>query len=271
MLDAWIRANAANVQVTLFFSLFIFFAFVEGLVPRRPGPMRRHARWLPNMLLTALNLVVMSLLPVTFLGLAMWAQAGGIGVLNAFSLPLAAFIAANLLIRGFISFLTHYLNHKVPWFWRVHRVHHLDTELDISTTVRFHPLEFGINLLLGAPVAVAFGLPPWVLLPYEILDAAITVFSHANIRIPMRLDRVMRYVVVTPDLHRVHHSSWQPETDSNFSAVFPLWDVIFGTVRTQTRTPHETMRLGLEEVSDGRENRLLWLLGSPFVRRLTLG
>jgi len=151
---------------------------------------------------------------------------------------------------------------------RVHRVHHLDTELDISTTVRFHPAEFIVNLAVGIPIVVAFGLSPWVLLLYEIFDAVITLFSHANVRIPPALDRVLRYVIVTPDLHRVHHSAWQTETDSNFGAVFPVWDIVFGTFRTATREPHETMALGLEEVRDDRASRLGWLLRSPLLDRL---
>jgi sterol desaturase/sphingolipid hydroxylase (fatty acid hydroxylase superfamily) len=173
-----------------------------------------------------------------------------------------------LLARGFISFFTHYLMHKVPLLWRLHRVHHLDTELDVSTTVRFHPFEFLAALIPGVPLVVAFGMSPWVLMLYEILDAVVTLFSHANIRLPESLDRLLRYVIVTPDLHRVHHSSWQTETDSNFSAVFPIWDIVFKTFRTETRVSHETMELGLEEVRDERANRFLWLLGSPFLGRL---
>lgn len=154
--------------------------------------------------------------------------------------------------------------HKVPLFWRVHRVHHFDTELDVSTTVRFHPFEFALALLLGGPVVLLLGLSPWMLLLYEILDAGVTLVSHANVGLPARLERVLRYLVVTPDLHRVHHSSWQPETDSNFGAVFPVWDLLFGTFRSETRHPQEVMELGLAEVRDGRQHRLGWLLRSPF-------
>ena len=156
--------------------------------------------------------------------------------------------------------------HKVSWFWRLHRVHHLDTELDVSTTVRFHPLEFAVALLIGIPLVLVFGLTLWILLLYELLDAVVTLFSHANIRLPMAVDRVLRFIIVTPDLHRIHHSSWQPETDSNFSAVFPIWDIVFGTFRTQTRAPQETMELGLEEIRDERANRMMWLLASPLLR-----
>jgi sterol desaturase/sphingolipid hydroxylase (fatty acid hydroxylase superfamily) len=240
----------------------------EVLAPKRPGPMFRKERWLTNFLMTALNIAVMGMLPVTFFGVAVWAQKQDYGLFNYFSLPLGVLVVGTLLARGFISFFTHYLMHKVPLLWRLHRVHHLDTELDVSTTVRFHPFEFLAALIPGVPLVVAFGMAPWVLMLYEILDAVVTLFSHANIRLPQSLDRVLRYIIVTPDLHRVHHSSWQRETDSNFSAVFPIWDIIFKTFRTETRAPHETMELGLEEVRDERTNRFLWLLGSPFLGRL---
>ena len=269
MIDTWIIENADSVQVALFFTLFAIFGLAEALAPKRSGPIHRKARWLTNLVLTTLNIIVMGLLPVTFFGMGVWAQEQGYGLFNNVSLPLAVLVMGTLLARGFISFFTHFLMHKVPLLWRLHRVHHLDTELDITTTVRFHPFEFLGALIPGVPLVVAFGLSPWVLLLYELLDAAITLFSHANIRLPERLERVLRYVIVTPDLHRVHHSSWQPETDSNFSAVFPIWDILFGTFRTDTRMPQETMELGLEEVRDERTNRFLWLLGSPFLRRFT--
>ena len=267
MIDQWITQNAENLQFALFFILFFVFSLAEVFEPKRPGPMHRKQRWLTNFLLTALNVAVLSLLPVTFFSVAVWAHEKGFGLFNQFALPAGVFIAGNLLARGFISFFTHFLMHKVPLLWRLHRVHHLDTELDVSTTVRFHPLEFVASLLIGVPVVIGLGLSLWVLLLYEILDAVVNLFSHANIRLPVAVDRVLRYLIVTPDLHRVHHSSWLPETDNNFSAVFPIWDIIFGTFRTQTRAPQETMELGLEEVRDDRANRFLWLLGSPFLRR----
>jgi len=268
MIDQWISQNANDLQVALFFTLFFLFSLAEVFEPKRPGPMHRKERWLTNLLMTALNITVMGLLPVTFFGMAVWANKQGYGLFNYFTLPVGVLVIGTLLARGFISFFTHYLMHRVPLFWRLHRVHHLDTEMDVSTTVRFHPFEFLAALFPGVPLVVAFGLSPWVLLLYEVFDAVVTLFSHANIRLPGSIERVLRYIIVTPDLHRVHHSSWQPETDSNFSAVFPIWDIVFGTFRTETRAPQESMELGLEEVRDKRANRLWWLLSSPFFGQL---
>jgi sterol desaturase/sphingolipid hydroxylase (fatty acid hydroxylase superfamily) len=254
------------MQVILFFVLFVVFAVAEVFEPKRPGPPRRRTRWVVNLGLTLINIVVLSLLPVSLFTVSIWAFRQNVGLLNWLELPAVAVVMLTLLGRGLISFLTHYLNHRVPAFWRVHRVHHLDTELDVSTTVRFHPFEFVIGLLPGVPLAVTFGFSPWVLLLYELLDAAVTLFSHANIRLPPRLERLLRYMIVTPDLHRVHHSSYQLETDSNFSAVFPIWDMVFGTYRTSTRVPQEQMQIGLKEIRDERTERLSWLLASPLIK-----
>jgi sterol desaturase/sphingolipid hydroxylase (fatty acid hydroxylase superfamily) len=264
----WILKHGESLQFVLFFGLLGILAIAERRVPRRPDPMDRVLRWPVNYFLTVLNIGAMGMLPVSFIGAALWAESHGWGLFNTVRLPFAVLICANLLVRAFISFLTHYLNHAVPVLWRVHRVHHLDTELDVSTTVRFHPLEFFIAMLLGVPIVVACGLTPSILMVYELLDAVVTIWSHANVRLPASVDRVLRYIVVTPDLHRVHHSAWLPETNSNFGAVFPIWDLIFGTFTATTRVAHEEMPLGLETVRGRDAHRPLWLLTSVFNREL---
>ena len=265
--DEWILRNGENLQVAGFFALLVILILAERWAPRRPGPMDRGRRWTVNFFLTFVNLLAMSALPISFIGAATWAQSNGIGLLHHLSLPPVVVLATTLLVRAFISFFTHFLTHFVPLFWRVHRVHHLDTELDVSTTVRFHPLEFVIGLLPGLPIVVAFGLTPSALMLYELLDVAVTLWSHSNLRLPSGVNRVLRYVIVTPDLHRVHHSAWRPETNSNFGAVFPIWDVVFGTFRPAPREPHERMRLGLDEVRGADAQRPIWLLGGALMRR----
>jgi sterol desaturase/sphingolipid hydroxylase (fatty acid hydroxylase superfamily) len=199
---------------------------------------------------------------------ALWAESAGVGLFHRVALPAWALGLGTLLVRAFLSFGTHVLNHRIPWLWRIHRVHHLDTELDVSSTVRFHPLEMIVGPLLGVPVVVGFGLSPWVLAFYELLDVGVTLFTHSNLKLPTGVDRWLRYVVVTPDLHRVHHSTWEPETNSNYGAVFPIWDLLLGTFRASPREPHETMPLGLEEARGAEVDRLGFLLLSPLRRRL---
>lgn len=267
-IPSWFLSHGETLQFALFFSLLAALAVIERIAPRRTGPMDRRSRWTANLFLTLVNLVALSVLPVSLIAASMLAEKKEWGLLNRVSLPVLAAVALTLLVRGFISFFTHLLMHKVPLFWRVHRVHHLDTELDVTTTVRFHPLEFVVQTLPGVPIVLLFGLTPWVLVLYETLDVVVTLWTHSNVRLPKAIDRVARYLVVTPDLHRVHHSAWQPETDSNFGAVFPLWDFVFGTFRGTPRDGHETMRLGLDDVRGRDAQRPFWLLGSVFRARL---
>ena len=265
----WILAHGESLQVSLFFGLLLVLAAIEPLVPRRPGPMDRGARWPTNLLFTLLNVLALGVLPVSIVSTAFWAEQHRWGLLNQVALPTAVLVVVTLAVRGFISFFTHYLMHMVPLFWRLHRVHHLDTALDVTTTVRFHPLEFVVQTLPAVPIVVVFGLTPWVLVFYEILDVTVTLWTHSNTRLPAALDRVCRYVVVTPDLHRIHHSAWKPETNSNYGAVFPVWDLVFGTFRSTSRDGHARMRLGLDGVRGRAAQRPLWLLGSIFTDRLT--
>lgn len=262
----WLLANGGDVQAVLFFGLFGVLFVTEKWIPRRSYAESQKRRRLTNIVFLASTVAMTTVIPISFISVALWAQSQQLGLLNQLEANSVAVIVATLLARAFVSFFTHFLGHKIPFLWRLHRVHHLDTELDVTSTTRFHPLEFVVNLAIGVPMIVAIGMSPWVLVVYEFLDVAVTLFTHSNIRLPVRLNAVLRYVIVTPDLHRVHHSSWQPETDSNFGAVFPIWDQIFGTFRTQTRDPQETMELGLKERRDPQASRLGWLLISPFLK-----
>lgn len=264
----WILEYGDTIQIAGFFGLLGLLALLERRYPRRPGPMERPTRWRANLGLTLINLATLAVLPIGLIGATLWAERSGWGLLNQLSLPMGAVVLLGLLGRALLSWGTHYLMHEVPLLWRLHRVHHLDTELDVSSTVRMHPLELVASAAVAIPAAIALGLSPWVVMIYELLDVGITLFSHANLRLPKRLDWVLRYIVVTPDLHRIHHSSWQPETDSNFGAVFPVWDLILGTFRGSPRDGHPRMRLGLDEVRGEKVQRLWWLLGSPFRKEL---
>ena len=258
-----------DLQVYLFFGFLTVFLIIERLVPKRKPESSQAKRRFTNSALTVVTILSLPLLPLSFIGAASWAQANGIGAFNVVGeyLPGSVVIVLTLLVRGFVSFGTHWLNHKVPFLWRFHRVHHLDTELDVSSTVRGHPLEMLLSMMIGLPIVLLFGLSPWVLIFYELLDVSVNLFSHANIRLAPSLNGWLRYVITTPDLHKVHHSCYQPETDSNFSAVFPICDTLLGTFRTETREPLETMPLGLEETRDPQANNFWWLLASPFLSK----
>ncbi len=260
----WLNHDSESFQYALYGVLLVILVTIEIIIPFRKQNVISKGRWFANYAITFLNIMVMGALPISFFTASLFAANHGWGLLNLFQIPFVLTILLTLLLRGFISFFTHYLSHKVPLLWRIHRVHHSDTEFDVSTTVRFHPLEFVANLIIGLPLIFLFGLSSWALLFYDLFDLVITLFSHSNFVIPQKIERILRYVIVTPDLHRVHHSSYQPETDSNFSAVFPIWDVVFKTFKTKTRVPQELMEIGLEEVRDKRANNVWWLLISPF-------
>jgi sterol desaturase/sphingolipid hydroxylase (fatty acid hydroxylase superfamily) len=153
--------------------------------------------------------------------------------------------------------------HKVPLLWRLHRVHHLDTHLDISTSLRSHPAEYVVNLVIIVPAAIVFGMTPWVLIIYELADTMVSVFSHANLRMPQGLDRWLRWVLVTPNMHSLHHSSYQPETDSNYGSVFTFWDRLFRTYRHAPARSYDELQIGLTEIRDQRAWDLWWQLKSP--------
>jgi len=262
----WLLNDSEQFQYFLYFGLLFLLISIELILheyKEHKRPARRRKRWTANFTITFLNILVLSILPVSFITASFYGEYIEVGALRMIELPVAIMFILGLLLRGFISFFTHYLAHKVPFLWRIHRVHHLDTDMDVSTTVRFHPLEFVVNLLIGIPLVIGFGLSAWVLMFYELLDISVTLISHSKIHLPYPVERYLRYIIVTPDLHRVHHSSYQAETDSNFSAVFPVWDIIFGTFRTKKREAQKKMELGLEEVRDDRTQSIWWLLVSP--------
>jgi len=263
--EAFVRVSFEPLQYAAFFGVFAIFALLEGVAPRDPSPAMRVRRWPANVVLTAMNIVVLSTLPVGIVAAADWAQGARLGLVHMIEVsPWAAF-AVGFLGRAFLSWGTHYLNHKVPFLWAIHRVHHADTRLDVSTTVRFHPLEFVFTTPLTLAGVVALGAPPVAILIYELMDASVTVFSHANVRLPWWVDRPLRLFIVTPDVHRVHHSSHQPETDSNYGAVLTIWDRLFGTYRRKSAEDLAAQETGLSETQDSRSRNLLWLLILPFI------
>lgn len=264
----WWLANGDALQQGVFVVLLMALAAAEAVHPFRPGPMQRRVRWPTNLLFTVANILVLSALPVSMLTAAQWAEAHHWGLLNQWAPDLAVPVGVTLAARALVSYGTHYAMHAVPVLWRLHRVHHLDTELDVTSTVRFHPFELIVQAVPGIAAALALGFVPWVLVLYETLDVAVTLWTHSNLSLPPAVDRVLRYIVVTPDTHRIHHSAWAPETNSNYGAVFPWWDLVFGTFTRRARHPQAVMPLGLDEVRGADAHRPWWLLRSLWMREL---
>jgi len=259
----YIATNGELLQYVAFFGALVLMGGIEALAPARDAPARKR-RWPVNGGLTVVNILTLGALPVTAVGVATWAETQNFGLMNQGEWPWWALLVAGFAGRSLISYVVHAAMHKVPLFWRVHRVHHLDTAMDITTTVRFHPLEFVIQVVPGVAVIALLGIPVWVVMAYEIIDAFTAVATHSNLRLPARIERVVRWVLVTPDVHRIHHSARQAETDSNYGALFTVWDRLFGTFVGEPRGGHRGMTLGLEHWREAqRAQGFGWLLISP--------
>jgi len=260
---AWLLSDRDVLWFAAYWGLLAFIAGLEVVLPAFRQPPQRSKRWPANLGLGIVNMTLAPLAPVSAVWGAQWAQHEGIGLLNALGGPLWTAVVVTFAVRSLAGYLLHVLMHKVPLFWRMHRVHHFDTQLDVSTSLRSHPLEFAATLLTMVPIAILFGLNPWALAAYEAVESLTNALAHANLRLPQWLDRPLRRLLVTPNMHCLHHSSYQPETDSNYGQVFSLWDRLFGTYSSAPRAGYEAMQIGLAELRDARADDLWWQLKSP--------
>jgi sterol desaturase/sphingolipid hydroxylase (fatty acid hydroxylase superfamily) len=245
------------VRLICFLGVLVLMALWERLTPRRPQSIKRLLRWPNNLGLAVLNTFVVRLLfPLAGVGMALLAQAKGWGLFNIVPAPAWFAIPAGLLLLDLTIYGQHVAFHAVPLLWRLHRMHHADLEFDVTTGLRFHPGEIVVSMLVKLLAIVVLGALPIVVLAFEVVLNATSIFNHGNVRFPPRLDRVLRLLVVTPDMHRVHHSIDRRETDSNFGFNVPWWDRLFGTYRAQPALGHDRMTLGIDLF---REERELWL------------
>jgi len=258
-------ANEPVIRLAAFGGVFVVLAVVEHVVPRRKRAIRRAWRWPNNLGVVIVNTLLLRILfPVTAVGLALVAEARGFGLLNVMRLPDWLALLAAVLVLDLAIYLQHVLFHAVPALWRLHRMHHADLEFDVTTGLRFHPIEIALSMLIKFAVVAAIGAPALSVLVFEVLLNATSMFNHTNMRIPTWIDRVLRWLVVTPDMHRVHHSIVARETNSNFGFNLPWWDRLFGTYKAQPAAGHEEMTIGIEQFRDPRELRLDRMLAQPF-------
>jgi sterol desaturase/sphingolipid hydroxylase (fatty acid hydroxylase superfamily) len=258
-------ANEPFIRLAAFAAVFCAMALWELRGPRRPQAIGRGWRWPNNLGVVAVStLLVRIVFPTTAVGLALVAEARGFGLLNVVALPGWIAVVASVVILDLVIYLQHVLFHAVPALWRLHRMHHADLEFDVSTGLRFHPIEILLSMLIKLTVIAALGAPALAVLIFEVLLNATSMFNHGNVRLPAGLDRVLRWLVVTPDMHRVHHSILARETNSNFGFNLPWWDRLFGTYRAQPEAGHEAMTIGIDEFRDARELGLDRMLVQPF-------
>ncbi len=257
--------NADLLRLAAFGGGLATFALLEALWPRRPRALSRWRRWPANLLLVAFNsLALRLLLPFTALATAVVVQAKGIGLLPALALPAWLEVLLAVAALDLVIYAQHVVFHKVPALWRLHRVHHTDLELDVTTGTRFHFIEIILSMLIKMAAVAALGAPPLAVLLFEVLLNLTAMFNHSNLRLPGALDRALRLALVTPDFHRVHHSVLREETDSNYGFNLSLWDRLFGTYRPQPRAGHLGMTIGLPQWRDPRMLNFVRLLTLPF-------
>lgn len=267
-MEEFLRNNEATILFVAMVAALFIAAIAEVVLQCRPDRPNTHFRWLNNISLTLINQVSVNVLSVAAtIVIAWWGSEAEIGLLQDSGIGFWPMLLLAVFTFELISYWFHRAMHAFPILWRLHAVHHSDTEVDFTTTYRNHPLELSVNAPLTIPVILVLGFPLEVVTAYQLLKTSINVFAHSNVQLPAKLDKALRLVLVTPDFHRIHHCSERVYTDSNFSAAFPIYDYLFGTAKSRPRVEHKTMQLGLEyfrEALDGRVDRLLLM---PFVWR----
>jgi sterol desaturase/sphingolipid hydroxylase (fatty acid hydroxylase superfamily) len=255
--EPWIRLGA-------FALVFVAMALWEALAPRRRPAFARTARWPHNLGLLALDVALLRIVaPGAAVAVALQGEARGWGLLAASGWPAWLAVAAAVVLLDLAIYFQHVMFHAVPTLWRLHRVHHSDLDFDLTTGTRFHPLEIIVSTGFKCAAVAAIGAPALGVLAFEVLLNATAMFNHGNVRLPAALDRALRRIVVTPDMHRVHHSADYNESNSNFGFNLPWWDRLFGTYRDQPQAGHERVTIGVDAFRDPEELRLDRLLLQP--------
>lgn len=262
--------NEALIRLSVFLGLFAMLATMEALAPRRVRSQPRKTRWFTNWGVTILNTVTLRAmafaLPLLAVGAAIDAEQQGWGLFNSVALPLWLEVFLVVLILDFAIWLQHLITHKVPILWRLHRVHHADVDMDVTTAIRFHPVEIALSMLLKIGLVYLLGPAAIAVVLFEIILNGTAMFNHSNLALPRWLDSAVRKVLVTPDMHRVHHSVHRSEHDSNYGFSLSIWDKLFGTYIAEPKAGHEKMEVGLQW-QDDRPSKLGWSLALPFTRK----
>ena len=253
------------IRLSFFLGILVLMAIWELVAPRRPLATSKTSRWFSNLSIVLIDsLAVRLLVPLQAVGVALFVAKHGWGILNNVMLPPWMNILLGILGLDFVIYLQHAMFHSIPVFWRLHRMHHSDLDFDVTTGVRFHPIEILLSMGIKMAAVVILGASAVTVILFEVLLNATSMFNHGNVRLPIRIDRVLRHLVVTPEMHRVHHSVIIQEHNSNFGFNFPWWDRLLGTYQDQPAKGHEGMTIGLSQFRDPKRLALPLLLILPF-------
>jgi len=256
--------NESIVRLSTFFGILAIMACWQSLAPRRILRFG-YRRWPANLGIVLLDAVIVRLLmPAGAVGMAIWAEHAHFGLLHWLGTPYAGAVIASVIMLDGIIYAQHVLFHAIPLLWRLHMVHHADQDIDVTTGLRFHPIEILFSMLIKIAVVALLGVPALAVILFEIILNGMAMFNHANVRLPLRFDAILRLVLVTPDMHRVHHSVIRRETNSNFGFNLSIWDRIFGTYQAQPRDGHDGMTIGLAQYQSEKSDGLTRMLVLPF-------
>ncbi|CFX20433.1 Sterol desaturase-like protein [Candidatus Filomicrobium marinum] len=256
-------------RLSAFISILVVLAACELWAPRRKLVASKARRWLTNISIVALgSLVVRAMgalaVPLVAVAAAIFAASHGWGILNMVALPGWLEIVIALLVLDLAIWFQHLMSHKIPVFWRLHRMHHADRDIDVTTALRFHPIEIGLSMLWKIVCVLALGAAPLAVILFEVILNGCAMFNHANLRLPASVDGFLRLFLVTPDMHRVHHSVLNREHDSNYGFNLSIWDRLFGTYVPQPKGGHEGMTIGVSQYQTEDPTRLWWSLRLPW-------
>lgn len=258
--------HEAIIRLGSFFGILAVMGVCELIAPRRTLTTSKSVRWFSNLSIVFINTATVRFLsPVLAIPMAISAQESGWGLLNYWQLPYWLSVVLGVLILDFVIYVQHVMFHTLPMLWKLHMMHHADMDIDVTTGSRFHPVEIYFSMLIKISAIAVFGPPVLAVLIFEVLLNGTAMFNHSNFRLPPGLDRYLRLLVVTPDMHRVHHSVTIRETNSNFGFNFPWWDRFFGTYRDQPAAGHEGMTIGLAQFRDPKRLTLPWMIALPFI------
>jgi sterol desaturase/sphingolipid hydroxylase (fatty acid hydroxylase superfamily) len=264
-MNVFVIDNEVLIRVGFFLSVFSVMALWEALAPRRARAQPRNIRWLNNLGITFINAAALRVIfPTAAVGVALLSEERDCGIFNLLGAPKVAAGVIALLLLDLTIYTQHVFFHKIPVFWRLHRMHHTDLDVDVTTGARFHPFEIGLSMGIKMVAVAVLGAPAWSVVAFEVLLNATSMFNHSNVFLNENVDRILRMLVVTPDMHRVHHSVIRRETDSNFGFNLPWWDRIFRTYRPQPEKGHASMTIGLANYRDKKWLTLPWMLTVPF-------
>ncbi len=256
-----------NLRLLVFAGLLMVFMGLEAIFPRKTRSQPRAARWRTNFAIILIDSLIVRLMgPLIAVSAAIFAASQGWGLFNILNAPVWLESLGVLIVLDFAIYVQHVVFHRVPLFWRFHKMHHADRDIDVTTALRFHPLEIVVSMLYKGLVIFVLGPSVLVVIIFEIILNAMAMFNHANLRLPLGLDKALRDLIVTPDMHRVHHSVLQCETHSNFGFNLSIWDRIFRTYKAEPKNGHDGMTIGLSEYQSGLPSKLLWSLKLPFNR-----